>query len=322
MKRRTIGWILRGAVAAAAVYLLARKLDWSEVRGAAARLEALPVLGLLALSYALIWTSCMKWRLFLRARGIAVPMAALVRLYVVGYFFNTFLPGNVGGDVVRSYALGRSLRNQADAFGTVFLERFTGFIALIGLGVAAGLSRPALRGTPYLGLFLAAMAALFVAMVAVLVFAPLQRFALRSLERFPDRGAPKKLKRFLQVVFHFRDRPDILGRAMAWSVAFHALTIVNVQVACWAFGETPRLLDLAAAVPMVLLVSSVPVSLAALGILEGAYVFFLSRIGLTAAAAMAVALLLRAKTLLLALLGGLLFAARRDADAANPAPGP
>ncbi len=320
MKRTALRWLVRGAVAAAAVALLIRKLDWREVRMAVARIEALPVLGLLGLSYALIWTSCRKWRLFLRARGQAVPMGSLLRLYVVGYFFNTFLPGNVGGDVVRSYSLGRSLNNQADAFGTVFLERFTGFIALIGLGVAAGLARPALRGTPYLGAFLAAMAALFAGMVAVLVFAPLQRFAMRILERFPEQGVPKKLKRFLQVVFHFRDRPDILGRAMLWSVAFHALTIVNVQVACRAFGETPRLLDLAAAVPMVLLVSSVPVSLAALGILEGAYVFFLSRIGVPAPAAMAVALLLRAKTLLLALLGGLLFAVRREPETAGPAP--
>lgn len=320
MNRKLLGWFLRIAVAGFAVAVLLLRMDWRAVAAAGARLKLLPVVVFLFLSYPLIWTSCRKWRLFLRARGISVSLWPLIRLYVIGYFFNTFLPGNVGGDVVRSYSLGRSLNNQADAFGTVFLERLTGFIALIGLGVAAGLSQPELRRRPEFAVFLAGMTVLFVAMVAFLIFAPLQRAAMRLLSLFPETGVPKKLQRFLQVVFSFRDRDDVLWRAMGWSVAFHALTILNVQAACWAIGESPRLLDLAAAVPIVLLVASVPVSVAALGIQEGAYVFFLSRIGMSPAAAMAVALLLRAKTLLLALLGGLWFSARRGGNDRNNVP--
>ncbi len=311
MKRSALGWAARALVAAAAIVWLIRKTAWNEVASAARNIMWPWVAALLVLAVVLTLVSCLKWRLFLRARGLEAPLGRLFRLYVIGYFFNTFLPGNMGGDVVRGYSLGRSLRNQADAFGSVFLERYTGFVAMIGLGVAAAGIRPEMARAPLIRLFLAGMAALLVGMVAALIWAPLQRRLWRMVERLPDAGVGRKLRRFLQVVFHFRERPDVLLRSMGWSVAFHLLTVVNVWVACRAIAAPAPLFGLAVAVPMELLVSSVPISLNAIGIMEGAFVYFLSAAGIPPAEGMAVALILRAKALLLALAGGALFALER-----------
>ncbi len=317
MKRPILGWAARAAVAIAAMAWLIRKTAWDEVAAAAGKITAPGVVALLALAVALTQVSCLKWRLFLRARGLEVPLGRLFRLYVIGYFFNTFLPGNMGGDVVRSYSLGRSLRNQADAFGSVFLERYTGFIAMIGLGVAAAALRPEMARTLTMRIFLAGMAALLVGMVAALIWAPLQRLLWRMVERLPDAGVGRKLRRFLQVVFHFRERPGVLLRSMGWSVAFHVLTVVNVWVACRAIAAPAPPFGLAVAVPMALLVSSVPISLNAIGIMEGAFVYFLAAAGLPPAEGMAVALIMRAKALLMALAGGALFALERKSEEAS-----
>ncbi len=320
MKRRTGRW-LKAAVAVALAAALATRIPWGEVAGAVRRISAGAVAQLLGLAVAMTVVSCLKWQLLLRARGTRVGLGRLVRLYTVGYFFNYFLPGSMGGDVVRSYALGRSIRSQADSFGTVFLERFTGFFAMIGLALAAAAARPSVARTPHMGGFLAAMALVFAGMALFLWLAPLQRGLLRLLDRFPDAGLWRKLRRFLEVVFHFRKRPGPLAVALLLSVAFHALTVVNTAVACRAIAAPARFLDLAVAVPMVLLVSSVPISLNAIGLMEGAFVFFLGRAGVGPAEAMTVALIMRAKNVLMALVGGGFFAADRGrADAAAERP--
>ena len=58
-----------------------------------------------------------------------------MKLYTVGYFFNTFTPSYVGGDLARSFHLGKYLSNQSDALIATFLERFTGLLAMSMLGV-------------------------------------------------------------------------------------------------------------------------------------------------------------------------------------------
>jgi uncharacterized protein (TIRG00374 family) len=61
------------------------------------------------LSPILIFTGVAKWHILLRSQGFQVSMWRLYALYMVGKFFNNFLPSNVGGDVVRGYELGKSI---------------------------------------------------------------------------------------------------------------------------------------------------------------------------------------------------------------------
>ena len=90
-----------------------------------------------AITPVLILVSAWKWQIILRAYSIKVKLSRLFWLYTVGYFFNTVLPTNVGGDVVRAMALGKSIQNRAQAFSSVFIERFTGLTALLFMAIVA-----------------------------------------------------------------------------------------------------------------------------------------------------------------------------------------
>ena len=154
---------------------------------------------------------------------------------------------------------------------------------------------------------LAGLAAGFVAILLLTASQPAQQWARRALGRLPARLPAAKLGKFLDVVFYFRDHRGIMVQALGLSVLYHVLTILNTYAAVWALGLRVDFLDLAVVVPVVLMVSAVPVSLNALGIMEGAFVYFLGLAGLNSAEALSIALVLRAKNVLLALLGGLLF---------------
>ena len=96
-------------------------------------IEPIFVVILLFLGIALNWISCLKWRLFLERQGFEIGMYRLLGLYFIGKFFNNFIPSMVGGDLTRTYLLGRQINSQSKSFASVFLERFTGLIALIVL---------------------------------------------------------------------------------------------------------------------------------------------------------------------------------------------
>jgi uncharacterized protein (TIRG00374 family) len=105
-----------------------------------------------------------------------------------------------------------------------------------------------------------------------------------------------------------RGNPILFFKALAYSFLFHVLTVVNTYVACRAIGwEDPQFFGLFVVVPLILLVGMLPLTPNGVGLQEGAFVFFLQRVGSSASQGLAVGLVLRAKVILLALVGGIIF---------------
>ena len=106
-----------------------QNLDWRWV----AVTFALMVLGLFVRAY--------RWLMLLRGIGAAVRFRRLVELYIVGNFFNTFLPSGFGGDVVRVLEVSQDVPNDVAA-GTVIVDRLTGLMMLFALALVALPFRP------------------------------------------------------------------------------------------------------------------------------------------------------------------------------------
>ena len=81
--------------------------------------------------------SALRWRAYLQALEIALPAPTLFRLYFAGTFFNAFLPTGVGGDAWKALRLSRGADSRAQAFASVFLDRFAGVMGLALLGFGA-----------------------------------------------------------------------------------------------------------------------------------------------------------------------------------------
>lgn len=82
--------------------------------------------------------NAVKWYILLRAQGVPVPLRALINYTFVGFFFNNFLPANVGGDVMRGFGVARYTERNADAAVSVIVDRIMGLMAyMFGAVVAA-----------------------------------------------------------------------------------------------------------------------------------------------------------------------------------------
>jgi uncharacterized membrane protein YbhN (UPF0104 family) len=116
-----------------------------------------------------------------------------------------------------------------------------------------------------------------------------------------------KFKQFHDYVSHFKDKPALVGKAMAYSFAFHFLAGVNVYLACRVLNVPLSLYGAVVLTPIVLLASSVPLTVNGLGGWEWAFSVHLAQAGLPMDQCLAVALRLRAKNLVFSLVGGVLF---------------
>jgi uncharacterized membrane protein YbhN (UPF0104 family) len=71
-----------------------------------------------------------RWYVLVRAQDLPFTIPDALRLGLIGLFFNTFLPGSVGGDIIKAAALAREQSRRTVAVATVIMDRV---IALWGL---------------------------------------------------------------------------------------------------------------------------------------------------------------------------------------------
>ncbi len=74
-----------------------------------------------------------RWWLLLRVQAIPLRWVEALRIYLIGAFFNLFLPGSTGGDAVKAfYILRRAPADKrAGAILTVVIDRVLGLLALV-----------------------------------------------------------------------------------------------------------------------------------------------------------------------------------------------
>ena len=85
------------------------------------------------------FTACLQWKLLLERQDVKLKYGHLLKLYYVGLFFNNFMPGNVGGDAKKIYDI--RMQGGQDTVGAgltaTFFDRLFGlfFITLFALAV-------------------------------------------------------------------------------------------------------------------------------------------------------------------------------------------
>jgi glycosyltransferase 2 family protein len=294
--------------------------------------KALLLLG--ALCYAgAVAVSGLKWGVLLRAAGIVVPTGRLLSYQWVAEFFNNFLPAQVGGDVMRGYAVATDTRRTADATASVLIDRFIGLIVFMGSAAFAAIAmllwgKPDHRPFSPEGLFFMRFAAIgstlmFLALsfaVAGLLSRRLKTLIERLIRILPfsDRTLPIWNK--LAVAFDvYRHQPRALVVTAAGSVLIVILTSINIWLISWALQpDSISLLEVLAINPIIVFAMLVvPLSPGGLGVRQVSFAGLFLIMGAGAALGAAVGLVQQFIGYIVSLPGGLLWVrGRRPIDAA------
>lgn len=312
--RKGITFYLKVGVSAVLTVYVFGKVGWLEFLSIVRNADPLFILLSFAISPILIYVSVVKWYILLRAKSIIVPQQRLFGLYLLGTFFNILLPSNVGGDVIRGYNLGRETGKLEEALGSVFVERMTGLSSHLIFVLFALLLHLQLLEDPRIT---AALGIAFVGYGGVLWLALDPRLLVLCVTQrklLLLTKLARKLHKLQSAIRSYHHTSGLWLPVMGLSLLFYLLAIVNVYLGCLAFGHDVSYTALTIAVPIILAISMLPISLGGLGIQELGYFVVFEHVGIPGPLGLSVALLIRTKGIVLGGIGGLLYAkwARRD----------
>jgi uncharacterized protein (TIRG00374 family) len=255
--------------------------------------------------------SAVRWRLLLSAAGVEVPLPKLFGFYMIGMFLNNFLPGGVGGDVVKAYQLYRYTGQGRYAVASVFLERFTGLIGLVLLtaaALAAGLGR---QQSPWVLVVVCGTPLLLALAAALLWWSPRFVPLLRPVGTLLPRKTGDKLSQLYGALASYRNHRKTLVLAIGLSAGIHFLYACLFALVAGALDTPINLRYFILFLPAITVANVAPVSLGGLGVREALMVMLFSEVRVPAADILAVSLTTHLLNMSLSLWGGALLVLRR-----------
>jgi uncharacterized membrane protein YbhN (UPF0104 family) len=142
--------LLKLAVTVAALWYVFAKIDLQQVLGTISRSNGFFLAGALILFVISKAVSSLRLNRYLRSIGIVISQVAHMRLYLLGMYYNLFLPGGIGGDGYKIYLLSKRYEVATrKIFWAVMMDRIIGVVSLFcmavilfcfvpGMGVHAG----------------------------------------------------------------------------------------------------------------------------------------------------------------------------------------
>ncbi len=230
-----------------------------------------------------------RWWLLMRGAGLSCQFLRAIKLQMIGFFFNTAMPGAVGGDIIKAIYI---VRDQNGATGktpamlSVVLDRIVGLIGLFAMGVVAALlSLPQLIANPVTADLLRGLVVVVVCSMIFLgvVFIPYKNDKdpiLKILSaKWPLFGV---LSGIYVALRNYRDKPGIIFSAIG-------LSIIVQMIFLWFMGFIGRIMYgeaqfnaalIAPIFPFGILVTAIPLAPGGLGVGHAAFETLFSMVGL------------------------------------------
>ena len=238
-----------------------------------------------------------RWALLLRSYGASDPpgFVSLLRFHLAGLFFN-LLPGNVGGDVVRSALTRNSFgeQNMTASLAIVVADRAMGLAGLLLL-VAIGL---AVR--PLLAVNWPVVVTGLVAVVTTVFGIAAGRDLAAAIPNLVPKFARKQLERLPRV-----ESWQPLVPALAISVLSHMLLGMMGYLFISLAEPGVRVADSLILAPVAFAAAYIPITVAGAGTRDAAMVALFGLVGVSEAAALVASLQVLATYLVVAGLGGI-----------------
>jgi glycosyltransferase 2 family protein len=262
-------FLLRLAVTIAILYAILHALDIQQIIQILREADPNMLLLAIAFQFGSTAVSAYRWQLIMQNLHFGQNFRFYWQSYFKGMFFNQGLPTSVGGDAVRVLDVAKKGFRKRDVLYGVMVDRVVGLGALLCLSLFAYLIKPHLLPLQvYRPLLL-------------LVSAGLGGFLLLFivgksgwLRRYPALGLFHIITDRLYSIFHTR-RILLVGL----SLLIPLLAMLGFYATGKAFGLDFDLLVYMAIVPLAIVLTVIPVSIAGWGVREGALVWLFSLLG-------------------------------------------
>ncbi len=263
-KKKIVYFILKLCVSSVLLFFVFRKADAHEIFSYLTSINPFYFLLSVLLYIVATFISAIRWGMLLDEE---YPVGKLFSLYMIGIFFNNILPGMIGGDAVKIYYLYADTRKGGSSIGSVFMDRYIGFFTLLLIGLISGLY--AFSELKHIGVHYI-MPAIFV----LFILASAIVFGVRIGRRF------SVISDFYDYFHSYIAKKSIVFKTVLLSFMIQLIGILMVYVIARGLDQTPPVISLFVFLPLIWTLSSLPISIAGLGVREGAFVLLFGLVGM------------------------------------------
>lgn len=259
-----------------------------------------------------LFLCAIRWNILLKNAGFSLPFSHIIRLQLIGHFFNVFIFGATGGDVIKAFYLaGETSERKSSAVTTIFVDRVIGMICLALLSTIMMLSRYRLfmaypKSASLLLLNVAFLCGIIVAILLLLVSNRLKKTHL--FQRLLERSAVSRIMDSVhQVLYISITSPSIMGKTLMLSLFNHLMLVLCIFTLTRTLQMTMSFFDVLSIFPALNMISAFPVTPQGLGVREASNALLLGIYNVGGAQAVSLGLLTSGVMLIWNLIGGIIY---------------
>jgi glycosyltransferase 2 family protein len=213
--------------------------------------------------------AAVRWQILLRVQGIYLNNWRLTGLFLIGMFYNQFLPGGTGGDIIKSYFLLKETERKAGALLAVIFDRLIGLVALVTITATLITLRFDLLSRTWetrrlLWILLFLLSTSITALLTSFIVSGFNLFHLLP-QKFP--GREKLIE--VAAAYHLYARHWFATLlAFGASLVAHVATFTTFLCVAYAFHSGVKLIDFFAVLPIERTLTALPISFAGVGLRE------------------------------------------------------
>ncbi|EPY02342.1 lysylphosphatidylglycerol synthase transmembrane domain-containing protein [Magnetospirillum fulvum] len=283
------------------IWFVFSKIDLTSAWAQARTLDPSMLIVALLLGLLQVWLGAFRWWLVLRALKATFTTVQTFIVYYIGVFFAIILPGAVGGDAVRMWTARRSGLSLSASINSVMLERAATVLALVLL---VAITQPLLlaRVPTIPGSWVFPVLSVL-GFIGILVLASLDRLPTSLHHWRVVRGLTHLAGDTRQLFF----RPTWGGATLIVAMLGHVNLSLQVYALALGLGLDVSVIDCLVLVPPVILIMTLPISIAGWGVRETAMVAAFGYVGVETHSALVLSVLFGLVCTVTALPGGVVW---------------
>lgn len=310
ISRKFLVTFLKIGVSLTLLWLIFRMVDWKTFKTILVSYNGSYLGFLIGVSLLDRFLMSYKWNFLLRSQGIDLPWFYCLRIYMIGNFLANVLPTGVTSDFYRIYRVSSREGAMSKVTASVLIERVLGLISLATLALFSLLLVVVWRKYGFLWVFIGPVALfLMAAMLGFFLSIRLQPrdWVSRFLPRYKEAMIFQKLFGLHDAYAEYRGRSHILWVFLCLSFLEQILLVVRVYLSVLTLNIAIDPVYIFGISPTCHMLAYLPVLISPVGVTEGLYVFFFSKVGVSVTQTISFAFLLRVTGLLILLLGGVFY---------------
>lgn len=256
-----------------------------------------------------------RWKLLVELKT-QISMLVAFKLTLIGQFFSFFIPGGVGGDIIKALELSKTKKtSRAEALSTVLADRLLGLFSMVFFSMLFLLIDYSFDEKSSIFKFLLFSGFLFIGMFIGLLYGPL---VLQTISRFFSAEQHHILATLQKTIHSFEltftafRKKKLLSEVVLLSLILQIISIYFMSLVVQSAGvEIPSYLIFFSLCCFGFLASAIPITPAGIGVGQAAFYFlfapFSEELGKAAVTAISALQLFQ---FFYAIIGGILFSTK------------